>query len=165
MDEEGWLHSGDIGTLDEDGFLFVTDRKKELIITSGGKNVAPVPIESKLKGIPGVAQAVVIGDGRRFLSALIVPDPEAILALASEIGSNTVDLASAARCERVRAYLQDRVDSVNVTLAPYESIRRFAVLSEALSVENCTLTPTLKLKRRVIMDVFSAIIDELYESR
>ena len=77
IDDDGWLHSGDIGMLDEDGFLYVTDRKKELIITSGGKNVAPVPIESKLKGIPGVAQAVVVGDRRKFLSALIMLDPEA----------------------------------------------------------------------------------------
>ncbi len=165
IDDDGWLHSGDIGIMDEDGFLFVTDRKKELIITSGGKNVAPVPIESKIKGIPGVAQAVVIGDRRKFLSALIVIDPEAIVALASEIGSDAVDLASAASCARFRAYIEDRLEAVNVTLAPFESIRRFAVLSEGLSVENGTLTPTLKLKRRVIQDVYSATIDELYEYR
>ena len=164
VDAEGWLHSGDIGVLDEAGFLFVTDRKKELIITSGGKNVAPVPIESKLKGIPGVAQAVVLGDRRKFLSALIMLDPETIVSFASEIGSDAADLPSAARCERIWTYLEDRIDAVNVTLAPYESIRRFAVLSEGLSVENGTLTPTLKLKRRVIQDVFSATIDELYSS-
>lgn len=163
IDEDGWLHSGDVGILDDEGFLFVTDRLKELIITSGGKNVAPVPIESKLKGVPGVAQAVVIGDRRKFLSALIVPDPEAIVALASEIGSEAADEKSAARCERFRAYLEERIDAVNVTLAPYESIRRFAVLGEGLSVENGTLTPTLKLKRRVIRDVYGAIIEELYE--
>jgi len=164
VDDEGWLHSGDIGILDEDGFLYVTDRKKELIITSGGKNVAPVPLESKIKGIPGVAQAVVVGDRRKFLAALIALDPEAIESLASEIGSDAADLPSAARCERIRTYFEDRIDAVNVTLAPYESIRRFAVLSEGLSVENGTLTPTLKLKRRVIQDVFSATIDELYSS-
>jgi len=164
VDDEGWLHSGDIGMLDEAGYLFVTDRKKELIITSGGKNVAPVPIESKLKGIPGVAQAVVLGDRRKFLSALIMLDPETIVSLASEIGSDAADLPSAGRCERIRAYLEDRIDAVNVTLAPYESIRRFAVLSVGFSVENGTLTPTLKLKRRVIQDVFSGTIDEFYSS-
>jgi len=164
VDDEGWLHSGDIGILDEEGFLYVTDRKKELIITSGGKNVAPVPLELKIKGIPGVAQAVVVGDRRKFLAALIALDPEAIESLASEIGSDAADLPSAARCERIRTYFKDRIDAVNVTLAPYESIRRFAVLSEGLSVENGTLTPTLKLKRRVIQDVFSATIDELYSS-
>ena len=164
VDDEGWLHSGDIGILDEEGFLYVTDRKKELIITSGGKNVAPVPLELKIKGIPGVAQAVVVGDRRKFLAALIALDPEAIESLASEIGSDAADLPSAARCERIRTYFKDRIDAVNVTLAPYESIRRFAVLSEGLSVENGTLTPTLKLKRRVIQDAFSATIDELYSS-
>jgi len=164
VDDEGWLHSGDIGILDEEGFLYVTDRKKELIITSGGKNVAPVPLESKIKGIPGVAQAVVVGDRRKFLAALIALDPEAIESLASEIESDAADLPSAARCERIRTYFEDRIDAVNVTLAPYESIRRFAVLSEGLSVENGTLTPTLKLKRRVIQDIFSATIDEFYSS-
>jgi len=164
LDDEGWLHSGDIGMLDEDGFLYVTDRKKELIITSGGKNVAPVPIESQLKAIPGVTEAVVMGDGRKYLSALILLDPEGIDALAKEIGSEAADPASAARCELFHAYIEDRIDAVNATLAPYESIKRFAVLSEGLSVENGTLTPTLKLKRRVIHEVFGATIDDLYEA-
>ncbi len=164
VDGDGWLHSGDIGMLDEEGFLYVTDRKKELLITSGGKNVAPVPLESKIKAIPGVAQAVVVGDRRKFLAALIVIDPEAIGSLASEIGSDAADAAAAARCPRFRFYLEDRLDAINVTLAPYESIRRFAVLDEGLSVENGCLTPTLKLKRRVIQEVFGATIDELYSS-
>jgi len=163
IDDDGWLHSGDIGVFDDEGFLYVTDRMKELIITSGGKNVAPVPIESRLKGIPGVAQAVVVGDRRKYLSALIVLDPDGVEGLAREIGSDAGDLATAARCERFRAYLDDRVDSVNATLAPYESIKRFAVLGESLSVENNTLTPTLKLKRRVIQEVYGESIDGLYE--
>ncbi len=165
IDDDGWLHSGDIGMLDEDGFLYVTDRKKELIITSGGKNIAPVPIESRLKGIPGVAQAVVIGDRCRFLSALIMLDPERIEGLAREIGSDAADPAAAAVCPRFQGYLDDRVDEVNATLAPYESIRRFAFVSRGLSVEDGTLTPTLKLKRRVIGEVFGAVIDELYEAQ
>ena len=107
---------------------------------------------------------MVLGDRRKFLSALIMLDPETIVSFASEIGSDAADLPSAARCERIRTYLEDRIDAVNVTLAPYESVRRFAVLGEGLSVENGTLTPTLKLKRRVIQDVFSATIDELYSS-
>jgi len=163
LDPGGWLHSGDIGMLDEDGFLYVTDRKKELIITSGGKNVAPVPIEAKLKGIAGVAQAVVVGDRRRFLSALIMLDPERIAGLGREIGSDATDPASAAQCGRFRAYLDDEIEAVNATLAPYESIRRFAILDQGLSVEDGTLTPTLKLKRRVIHEVFDRVIDGLYE--
>jgi long-subunit acyl-CoA synthetase (AMP-forming) len=162
LDEDGWLHSGDIGMIDEDGFLYVTDRKKELIITSGGKNVAPVPIESKIKAIPGVAQAVVLGDRRKFLSALVILDPEILGALAAEVGSEATDIGEAAGCGRIRAYLEDRIDAVNATLAPYESIRRFAVPGVGLSVENGTLTPTLKLKRRVIYEAFSDDIAELY---
>jgi long-subunit acyl-CoA synthetase (AMP-forming) len=162
LDEDGWLHSGDIGMIDEDGFLYVTDRKKELIITSGGKNVAPVPIESKIKAIPGVAQAVVLGDRRKFLSALVILDPEILGALAAEVGSEATDIGEAAGCGRIRTYLEDRIDAVNATLAPYESIRRFAVPGVGLSVENGTLTPTLKLKRRVIYEAFSDDIAELY---
>ena len=162
LDDEGWVHSGDIGMLDDEDFLYVTDRKKELIITSGGKNLAPVPIESKLKGIPGVAQAVVIGDRRKYLSALILLDPEGIAALAETVGSNAKDPQTAARCDRIRAFLEDRIDAVNATLAPFESIREFAVISEGLSVENNTLTPTLKLKRRVIHEYFADVIDGLY---
>lgn len=163
MDDLGFLHSGDIGMMDDGGFLYVTDRKKELIITSGGKNVAPVPIESKLGSIPGVAQAVVVGDRRKYLAAIVVLDPETIGALAREIGSDATDAASAALCGRVRRYLNDQIENVNATLAPYESIRRFAVVGEGLSVENGTLTPTLKLKRRVIHERFESTIDGLYE--
>jgi long-subunit acyl-CoA synthetase (AMP-forming) len=164
LDDKGWLHSGDIGSLDDEGFLYVTDRKKELIITSGGKNVAPVPIESKLKGIPGVAQAVVVGERRKHLAALLMLDPEAVTAVAAEIGSPAANAEEAAACGRFRNYLEDRVDAVNAGLAPYESIKRFAVVAGGLSVDNGTLTPTLKLKRRNIHGVFASVIDGLYET-
>lgn len=162
LDSEGWVHSGDIGRLDEDGFLYVTDRKKELIITSGGKNVAPVPIEARLKAIPGVAQAVVVGDGRKFLSALILLDPETLPATAATAGSEAADPDMAATCPRLYAWLSEHVEAVNATLAPYESIRRFAVVSGGLSVDDNTLTPTLKLKRRVIHERFADVIDAMY---
>jgi len=163
LDADGWVHSGDIGALDEDGFLWVTDRKKEIIVTSGGKNVAPVPIEAKLKTIPGVAQAVVVGDGRKHLTALIALDPDRIGAIAEELGSDARDPETAAECEVIRSYLAERIEAVNVTLARYESIKRFAVIARGLSVDDGTLTPTLKLKRRVIREVFSDAIDELYD--
>ncbi|MGD8441245.1 MAG: AMP-binding protein [Holophagae bacterium] len=163
IDDEGWVHSGDIGALDDDGFLWVTDRKKEIIVTSGGKNVAPVPIEAKLKTIPGVAQAVVVGDGRKYLAALIALDPDRICGIAEAVGSDARDVESAARCELIRGSLAEHIDAINVTLARYESIKRFAVISHGLSVDDGTLTPTLKLKRRVIREVFSDVIDELYD--
>jgi long-subunit acyl-CoA synthetase (AMP-forming) len=162
LDADGWVHSGDIGVLDDDGFLKITDRKKEIIVTSGGKNVAPVPIEVRLKAIPGVAQAVVVGDRQKHLAALIALDPDAIPALAAELGSDAVDPQSAARCERFRRHLENGVESVNAGLARYETVKRFAVVAAGLSVAAGTLTPTLKLKRRVILETFADVIDELF---
>ena len=106
LDEDGWIHSGDIGELDEDGFLKVTDRKKELIITSGGKNVAPAPIEAQLKSIAGVAAAVVIGDSRKYLGALLTLDPDLLPKTAAAAGSPATDLEAAAACPKLRAYLE-----------------------------------------------------------
>ena len=165
LDHEGWLHSGDIGTIDDDGFLRIVDRKKELIITSGGKNVAPVPIELQLKKIPGLAQAVVIGDRRNYLSALLFLDPEGLPELTRRIGSPAGTLAEAAGCPLVGEYVDDCVAEVNAALAGYESIKRFAVLAEQLSVETDTLTPTLKLRRRDIAHRYEREIEALYKDQ
>jgi long-subunit acyl-CoA synthetase (AMP-forming) len=164
IDAKRWLHTGDIGTMDEDGFLWVVDRKKELLVTSGGKNVAPVPMEVKLGGIPGVAQAVVVGERRNYLSALLVLDPEQIPELAEKIGSRAQSVAEAASCEHFRGYLEEQVARVNETLARYETIKRFAVLDDQLSVEAGTLTPTLKIKRRGIAERYGRHIEALYTS-
>ncbi len=163
LDEDGWIHSGDIGELDEDGFLKVTDRKKELIITSGGKNVAPQPIEAKLKSIPGVALAVAVGDSRKYLGALLVLDPERVGQVAAEAGSPARDVAAAAACPRFRAYLEGRIEEVNRALASYETIKRFAVLTTQFTPESGELTPTMKLRRRVIHERYAGEIDALYE--
>ncbi|MFQ5349902.1 MAG: AMP-binding protein, partial [Thermoanaerobaculia bacterium] len=163
LDEEGWIHSGDIGELDEDGFLKVTDRKKELIITSGGKNVAPAPIEAKLKSIAGVAAAVVIGDSRKYLGALLTLDPELLPKTAAAAGSPATDEASAASCTRMHAHLEARVETVNKTLASYETIKRFVVIPSQFTPESGELTPTMKLRRRVIYERYAAEIDGLYE--
>ncbi len=162
LDAEGWLHSGDVGELDDEGFLKVTDRKKELIITSGGKNVAPQPIESRLRAIPGVATAAVVGDRRNYLAALLTLDPESLPAAAAAAGSPATDIAAAGRCPQFRAFLEERVDAVNATLARFETIKRFAVLDAVFSVEGGELTPTLKLKRRVVAEKYAAQIDALY---
>jgi len=162
LDADGWLHSGDIGTLDEDGFLKVVDRKKEIIVTSGGKNIAPVPIELQLKSIPAVAQAVVVGERRKFLTALLALDSDQVSIIAGSIGSAAIDAAGAATCARFQAYLEEEVARVNANLSSYEGIKKFAVLAEQLSVEAETLTPTLKLRRRNIVEFYRREIDELY---
>ena len=162
LDPEGWVHSGDIGTLDAEGFLAVTDRKKEILITSGGKNVAPQPIEALLKAIPVVAQAVVVGDRRNYVAALLALDPARVLAAAELAGSPARDSASAARCPRFHAWLERQVEEVNTRLARYEMIRRFAILPEQLTLEAGELTPTLKLKRRIIHERHAQAIDSLY---
>ncbi len=162
LDEDGWLHSGDIGVLDDDGFVRIVDRKRELIITSGGKNIAPVPIELELKSIPGVALAVVIGDRRKYLSALLTLDPDQVSVVAGRLGLDICTLRDAAASAEFRGYLEDQVGLVNSKLATYETIKRFAVLSSQLSVEDGTLTPTLKLRRKNIAETYRDEIEGLY---
>ena len=162
VDEEGWLHSGDVGTVDERGFLQVTDRIKELLITSGGKNVAPQVLEGKLKAIPGVGQAVALGDRRNFVAALLALDPERLPAALERAGSLAKTPEEAANCSTYRAFLEAEVEKVNATLARYESVRKFAVLPRPLTVETGELTPTMKLKRRVIHQNHASVIAELY---
>src|SRR6185295_15478499 len=151
LDGEGWLHSGDVGTIDEEGFLRVTDRIKELIITSGGKNIAPQLIEGKLKGIPGIGQAVVLGDRKNFVAALLTVDPERLPGAAAQAGSPAKTPQEAAACPRFRAFVDAQVEAVNQNLARFESVRKFALLPNQLTVEGGELTPTMKLKRRVIL--------------
>ncbi len=162
LDAEGWVHSGDIGDLDAEGYVRVTDRKKELIITAGGKNVAPQLLEGKLRQLPAVSQAVAIGDQRPCIVALLTLDPARVAAAAQAAGSPARSVAEAAACPTFRAHLGALVEKVNAELARYESIRNFAFLPQELSVEGGELTPTLKLKRRVIHTKYAAQIDALY---
>jgi long-subunit acyl-CoA synthetase (AMP-forming) len=165
LDAEGWLHSGDIGDigdLDGKGLLRITDRKKELIITSGGKNVGPQNLENKLKQILVVSQAVVVGDRRNYLAALLTLDPQRAPIEAELAGSPFRDPRDLANCEVFRAHLEKQVEEVNKTLARYETIKRFVILPQELSIEAGELTPTLKLKRRVIYQNYAAEIERLY---
>jgi long-subunit acyl-CoA synthetase (AMP-forming) len=162
LDEEGYLHTGDVGKIDEEGFVVITDRKKELIITSGGKNIAPQVLENKLKQIPAVEHAVVIGDRRNYLTALFTLEPKAAAAAAEEAGSPHREPEDLAACPRFRSWLEDRVEAVNQTLARYETIKKFHVLPQPFTVEGGELTPTLKLKRRVINDKYGKEIEGLY---
>ena len=151
-----------LGLESGDGFLRNVDRKKEILITSGGKNVAPVPIELKFKSIPGVSQAVVVGERRRHLAALLTLDPEQLPEIARRIGSTASNVIEAASCAAFRAYLEEQVARINSTLASFESIKRFAVLPGQLSVDDGTLTPILKLRRRTIDERYRVLIDSLY---
>jgi len=162
VDADGWLRSGDIGEFDADGFLRITDRKKEIIITAGGENIAPQLVEGHLKSIGVVAQAVVIGDRRRYLSVLLTLDPEKIPAIASAAGSPARSAKEAAECERFAAYLRREIDTVNQRLARVQTVKRFAVLPGELSVEGGELTPTMKVKRKVVSQKYADVIERMY---
>jgi long-subunit acyl-CoA synthetase (AMP-forming) len=162
LDADGWIHSGDVGELDADGFLRVTDRKKELIITSGGKNIAPQHLEGKLKQIAAVSQAVAVGDRRPYVVALLTLDPARVAEVAEKAGSPARSAEEAAACPVFKAWVGKQVEEVNAGLARYETIKRFALLSKELSVDAGDLTPTLKLKRRVIHERYRDVIEGLF---
>ena len=162
VDAEGWLHTGDVGELDADGFLKITDRKKDIIITAGGKNISPSEIENKLKVSPFVREAVVIGDQRRYLVALIGIELDVISnwALHHRIGFTTYeDLSSK---PEVVSLIGGWVDEVNAELAQVETIKRFALLPKELDQEDGEVTATQKVKRRAIEEEFSVLIEEMY---
>ena len=162
LDSEGWLHSGDIGEIDAAGFLQITDRKKELLITAGGENVAPQVIESHLKSIPVIAQAVVLGDRRKFLTALLTLDPERVEAEAVAAGSPARDAPRAAACRIFRAHLEKQIEGVNAKLARVQTIKRFEVLPAELTIDGGELTPTMKLRRKIINSKYKDVIESLY---
>ena len=164
LDADGWLHTGDVGQIDRDGFLRITDRKKELIITAGGKNIAPQHLEGQLKQIAAVSQAVAIGDRRPYVVALLTLDPARVVAEAQKAGSDARTVDEAARSAPFRAYVEKQVELVNARLARYESIKKFALLPRELTVEAGELTPTLKLKRRVILERYREAIEGLYSA-
>lgn len=162
LDADGWFHTGDIGELDADGYLKVIDRKKELIITAGGKNISPANIEAALKAHPMIGQACVIGDQRPYLVALIVPDPEYAHAWAVRNDLADLDLPALAAHPRVRAEVQAGVDAANAQFARVEQIKRFVVLGAEWAADSALLTPTMKLKRRGINEAFADEIENLY---
>ena len=163
--DDGWMRTGDLGALDEDGFLSITGRKKDLLITAGGKNVAPAEMENHLQGIPGVGQAVVVGDRQPYLCAILALEEEALPDLCHAAGVEVAPLAEIAGNEKVRAFLADRVESdCNTKVARYQTIKKFEVLPHMLSVEGGELTPTMKVKRNVINDKYKSVIDGMYAS-
>jgi len=165
LDSQGWFSTGDIAEIDDDGFLLIVDRKKDIIVTAGGKNVAPQPIESLLKRSPFVDVAVLIGDRRPYVTALISPNFEELERWAAAnrvVAADRVDLIEQ---PEVHELFGGIVDSANAGLARYEQIKRFRLLPAALSIDGGHLTPTLKVKRRVIEGEFAHLIDDMYAER
>jgi long-chain acyl-CoA synthetase len=157
-----WFKTGDLGVLDEDGFLRIVDRKKEILVTAGGKNIAPVPIEARLMRSPAVAQAVAIANERPYLIALISPDEEGLAALAERTGAPGDSMAEWLAHPEVVAHFTALVEEANGALPRWEQVKRWRVLPTEFTPETGELTPTLKLKRRVIAERYASTIDELY---
>jgi len=162
--EDGWFKTGDIGTLDADGYLTITDRKKELLKTSGGKYIAPQPIEQLIKSSRFVNQAVVIGNDRQFASALIVPDWEQLEAYAKLKGLNLKTREEFCHHPQIIDLFERQIAARTQNLAPFEKIKRIALLNQELTVEGGELTPTLKVKRRVVVQKYREVIDRIYSA-
>jgi long-chain acyl-CoA synthetase len=160
--EDGWLRSGDLGSVDAEGYLRITGRKKDLIITSSGKNISAANLESALREIRWVSQAVVYGDNRSYLVALLTLDPDEAPALAKRLGVSS-DPSAMAKDERVHAELEREVEAVNERFARIEQVKRFAILDRDLTQEDGELTPTMKVKRAVVYREYGDIFDSLYE--
>ncbi|MGA3148704.1 MAG: long-chain fatty acid--CoA ligase [Acidimicrobiales bacterium] len=164
FDADGWFKTGDIGDLDDDGYLRITGRKKELIVTAAGKNVAPAPLEDRIRAHPLISQAVVVGDARPFVAALITIDEEAFLAWATQGPLGGTEASQATDHPALLAEVQTAIDDANESVSRAESIRKFAVLPHDLTIVNGELTPTLKVRRAVVEKAYGSVIDDLYGS-
>jgi long-chain acyl-CoA synthetase len=162
LDAAGWFHTGDIGTLDPDGFLWIVDRKKDLIVTAGGKKIAPQYVEGLIKTIPVVSEACVYGDRKPYLVALITLDAVAVSAWADEHGVLYGAIADVSVSPQFRAFLDEQVAKINTSLASYESVKSYDVVADEFTVENDLLTPTLKIRRQLIHDRYRDCFEALY---
>jgi long-chain acyl-CoA synthetase len=162
IDADGWLHTGDVGTIDADGYLRITDRMKDIIITAGGKNITPSELENELKFSPYVTDAVVIGDQRPYLTVIIMIDQDNVEKYAQDHDVPFSNYASLTRSPEVQALIQSLLDDVNKRFARVEQIKRFFLLDTQLTAEDEELTPTMKLKRKLVQTKYAAQIEAMY---
>lgn len=160
---DGWLHSGDVGELDADGYLKITDRKKDIIVTAGGKNITPQYIENKLKASLYINDAVVIGDGRKYLTSLVMIDEDNVVKYAQDHKVQFSTYRDLTGSEAIRSLIQTEIDRVNKTLARVENIRKFTILPKKLYEEDGEVTPTMKVKRKFVNQAFSDLIESMYQ--
>jgi long-chain acyl-CoA synthetase len=162
IDAAGWFHTGDIATMDDEGFITIADRKKDLIVTAGGKNIAPQNIENIIRTLPLISQVMVYGDRRKYLTALLTMNEQELRNFAKRENLVCGEPASLAEDEKVRQAVSDHIQDVNSRLAPYEQIKRFTILPHDFTEEAGELTPTLKLRRREIIKRYGDQIESLY---
>lgn len=162
FDREGWLHSGDLGRFDEDGFLHIVGRKKEIIINAAGKNIAPAKLETSMKNHALVAQACMIGDGRQFMTMIVALDPDEAPGWAAKHGIQYTDLPSFSRLPEVRAELQNALDTANQEVSRVEQVKKFVIVPDAWTPDSGEITPSLKLKRRVVLEKYASDINSMY---
>ncbi len=161
----GWFHTGDIGNIDRDGYLHITDRKKDLLVTSGGKKIAPQPIEEVLKRSPLISEAVVLGDRRKYAAALIIPEFAALEKRLKDLGRPPAERDALVKREDVVSLYEEIVNGLNRELSQFERIKRIAILSHEFSMDSGELTPTLKVKRKVVEEKYRDIIEQLYREQ
>ena len=163
IDEDGWLYTGDIGRFTEKGNLKITDRKKHIIVSSGGKNIAPQPIESILSQSPYIEHCVLIGDKRDYITALLTPDFEELKKLADTFGINYDAPTELIANEKIIQVIKNDIDRLQKDFAKYEKVRKFKLLTQQFTVENGELSPKLSIKRHVVERKFSYLIEEMYK--
>ncbi len=162
---DGWFMTGDIARIDEEGFVYIIDRKKEIIVTAGGKNIAPQPIENELKLDKFISQAIVFGDRKPYLTALLTPNIERLIDYSREHGIDYIDIYELVKSSRITELYKERIEELNKNLPPYSTIKYFALVPKDFSISGGELTPTLKFKRKEIYTKYKAIVDEMYMSK
>jgi len=162
---DGWLHSGDVGELDEEGNLIITDRKKDIIITAGGKNIAPQYIENQLKFSPYINDAVVIGDGRKYITAIIILDEDNVVKFAQDNKIQFSTYGDLAGNQQINKLIKSEVDKCNQGLSQVEQVKKFTILPKKLYEEDGEVTPTMKVKRKHINEAYGELIEAMYSRK